>query len=102
MTGQCTCTITDAGGLRAGDVTCPVHGDAAEEARAERGERLARDWFLPPAAAEYARELGPHGGARHPWPLACPWEAPRPVDHPVPAGPRLGCGFPRGQTGTDR
>jgi hypothetical protein len=74
----CTCTITDAGDCER-DLACPVCGDAAEDARAERGERLARDWFLPPAAAEYAREQG-RTAARatlakdYSRSVACPWE----------------------------
>ena len=73
----CTCTITDAGDCER-DLACSVCGDAAEDARAERGERLARDWFLPPAAAEYARRKGADAArallARdYDWP-GCPWE----------------------------
>jgi len=34
----CTCTITDAGDCER-DLACPVHGDAAEDARVERARR---------------------------------------------------------------
>jgi hypothetical protein len=102
----CTCTITAAGACER-DLACPVCDDAAEEARAERGEQLGRDWFLPPAAAEYARELG-RTAARatlakdYSRPAGLPVGAGRAVDHQGAAVSRLVRGLVLGPAGRHR